>query len=296
MKLLRRAAAHSHSATLGLLAYEVAGLDDVKKVMKAIEKLSAQLETDQADEVKEFASCTDRKNSNDGAVTAALTEKDIIATKLVSLKSKLGTAKAQIAGNVNASDAKTKNLANKLIVRNKENAEFKQSQLDQGATIDVLKKAVNRLAVFYSDKTSLAQMPSGYHADAVKSTGETGVIVLLEHLIQKAILVTKETQKAEDFAQKAYEDLVASTELEQRTLAAEKLEFIKTKVKSDVHLRHKILDKTANENKVIAMKKTQADLVKECGFLLTNFDARQKARKAEMDSLRQVSDTLTLTA
>lgn len=95
---------------------------------------------------------------------------------------------------------------------------------------------------------------------------------------------------------KVYDDLVKATGVELATVADEKLDLTKTKVKVDVKQRYRKADKEANDALVIALSKTDTDLEKECRFLLTNFEARQKARLAEIDSLKQVQETLKLTS
>lgn len=311
MKILKSAGAHS--ATLALLAHSVRGLKDVSKVIKAVDKLSVQLTTQQADEVKVHASCKKREADNAAALKSAKDEQASIAGKLASLNSKEGITKLALAGNQNKTNDKNAMLAGKLSARNKENAIFKQLLQDQMATVDVLNKAVDRLLEFYgkgappsfaqTEDTEAAPGPLDSAKKPPSKIGtndihkkEGGVVVLVRDLIKKAKLVMKEAKADEAKAVKVYEDLVKATGVELKTVADEKLELTRTKVKVDIKQRYRKADKKANDALVTALSKTDADLEKECRFLLTNFAARQKARLAEINSLKEVKTTLKMTA
>merc|ERR1719238_1757676 len=95
---------------------------------------------------------------------------------------------------------------------------------DQRATQAILKKALDRMAQVYAKKAGSSaaliqaqaealrrQMPPGSFAPLKKSSGGTGVIALLESVIDESKETETDALAAENDAQAAYETFVKNT-------------------------------------------------------------------------------------
>jgi len=149
--LLRLAAKRTQSVDLSVLATKVeVGVFD--KVIKAIDALVEKLHTQQADEQKQFNWCTDELQETEMATMKKTdvkkdleTKKEELELKLKALAKEIEEAKAEIAESESALQA-----AN--IERQETNLDFQKTVATQRASIEVLSKALDKLATFYDGK------------------------------------------------------------------------------------------------------------------------------------------------
>merc|ERR1719183_403008 len=95
--------------------------------------------------------------------------------------------------------------------RVKENIDFQKTIADQTYTIEVLNKALDRLATYYDKEAFLQsrgkkQTPPVPQMEYKPSAGSTGVMQMIEKLIYEAKALTAESRKTEGEAQAAYEN------------------------------------------------------------------------------------------
>merc|ERR1719160_2396806 len=89
--------------------------------------------------------------------------------------------------------------------REKENKEFQVTVLDQKATQTILKKAMEKLKSFYG----FVQMSQPAEAKPYKkNAGASGVMAMIETIMDESKEVEAEALKAENEAQAAYESFV----------------------------------------------------------------------------------------
>merc|ERR1712086_307152 len=92
--------------------------------------------------------------------------------------------------------------------RQKENLDFQQTVADQTATVEILKKALDKLATFYDEESLLQkqkQTPPVAQKEYAPNKGAQGVMQMIEKLVGEAKEMTAEATKAEVEAQAAYE-------------------------------------------------------------------------------------------
>merc|ERR1712113_723844 len=88
---------------------------------------------------------------------------------------------------------------------------------DQTVTIEVLNKALDRLAKYYDlvqtkgNSWIQRQTPDVPQMDYKKSSGSTGVMEMIEKLIYDARELMSNSKKAESEAQAGYEKLIADS-------------------------------------------------------------------------------------
>merc|ERR1719387_356708 len=116
---------------------------------------------------------------------------------------------------------------------------------------------------------------------------------MIQQIIDEAKAMETDAIRAEEEAQKAYEDFTMETNGSIETKSKEIVEKSELKAKAEddkvkaEENRDKVLldlEQLSNEN---------ADLHKACDFVLKNFDIRQTARDQEVEALKQAKAILS---
>merc|ERR1712113_1206288 len=186
--------------------------------------------------------------------------------------------------------------------REKQNKEFQMTVADQRETQKLLTAALGVLQDFYGKKApaSLVQRqepvgpppPPGFEAYK-NSAASGGVIGLIQQIISDAKAMEAETIRAEEDAQKAYEDFVKETNasIEAKSKAIVNKSELKAKAETDL-----VETKEAKEAVMLELEQLSnynAQLHQSCDFVLKNFDLRQTARDEEVEALRQAKAILS---
>jgi len=116
---------------------------------------------------------------------------------------------------------------------------------------------------------------------------------LLQQIINDAKAMEAETIRAEDDAQKAYEDFVKDTNasIEAKNKDIINKSQIKARAEGDL-----VEAKETKESIVLELEQLSnynAQLHTSCDFVLKNFDLRQTARDEEVEALRQAKAILS---
>jgi len=293
------AALTSQRSKLATLALSVR-LDSFTKVKEMMDKMVADLKTEQEEEVKFKAYCVKSLDKNEKEAYTTEEEKQDLEAKLArlaalikKLEEEIKEAKVQIAD----TEVEIKKASEN---REKENAEFQTTVADQRATQDILKKALLRLQDFYTKsigKAVLAQRsvqtpPVKFNAYKVNK-GSSPVMGLIEQIIEDSVKLETEATAAETQAQAAYEKLVKDS----NALIAALSEAVTAKTaaiadaKVDSAETSSQLQSTVDELKALATE--DAELHQECDFVLKNFDIRQRARLQEIEAIQQAKAILS---
>jgi len=294
--LLRRAAARSHSSELSALASTVE-LDAFDKVKKSIDGLVATLKTQQADEVKKNNWCTDELQKNDMAKMKNADHTDDLTARENDLESRDKTLTDETKAAMEQIDQLHVELQRAAQNRKDENMEFQKTVADQTVTLEVLAKALDKLASFYDKElfvqTGTKQTPPVPQMEYKKSGGATGIMSMIEKLIHEAKGIREDAKTTEKESQKAYETIIADTneavESLMQSAATKKQEKASTGKKTVATQG----DIQASVKEGEGLAKLDADLHEECDYILKNFDARQKARGDEIESLQQAKQILS---
>jgi len=306
---LRKAAAAAlrkgRSPELSMLASQVE-LDAFTKVKAAIDKMVVDLEQQQKDEVKKNDYCKTTIQQNEMTTAKKQNSKVDLEAKIGSLETKIKALQEGIANAQKQMTQSQVNMQRATEDRKAENMEYQKTVADQTAVIEVLHKALNRLAKFY-DEQSLLQKKSVESSkrstddpsappvaqkeyEPNKSSG--GVMSMIEKLIGEAKTMVSEAKKGENEAQGSYEAMIADTNsavagfMDQiSTKTQEKADTHKEKLQTESDLKDTTteLDELAQYN---------AELHAECDEVLRNFDVRQEARQQEIEALKQAKQIL----
>ena len=296
--LLRAAAKKANSPELAMLATAVE-LDAFTKVKKAIDDMIATLRTQQADEVKKNDWCKSSIQENE--MTTAKTEdhKGDLSAKQAQLESDIKTLEEGIAAAKAGIAQNQLDLNRATEDRKAENFDFQKTIGDQAVTIEVLKKALDKLATFYDSEflqtgvhQGKKQTPPVAQMEYKKSAGATGVMSMIEKLVEEAKQMMADSKKSEQEAQTAYETLIADTNNSVAALQKEVVTKSKNKAKATKDLIQTESDITDTMKELEGLNKENADLHAECDYVLKNFDTRQKARGEEIEALQQAKQIL----
>jgi hypothetical protein len=290
-------AASGRRMQLSTLAVSVS-LDSFTKVKEAMDKMTAELQKEQEEEVKFKAYCTKELNFNEKETYEKTEQKEDLEALIEKLGKLIKKLSEEIA-DANAQIADTEVAIKKASqVREGENAEFQIVVADQRATQDILTKALLRLKDFYKKTkggafAQTAQTPPVKFNTYKKNAGASPVIGMIEQIIEDSKALEAEAVAGETEAQAGYEkftkdsnDLIAklSDAVSAKTNARAKAKENTEQAKSD-------LDTTMGELESLAM--TEQDLHNECDWVLRNFAARQKARMDEMEAIGQAKAILS---
>jgi len=191
--------------------------------------------------------------------------------------------------------------------REAENGDYQQTIADQRLTQTILVKAVERMKEVYA---FLQQQPgaahiatSGTHTDAgngparftkyEQNAGGARVVNMLETVLADSKTTEDEAIASEEDSQSAYENFMKDSNkaITKYTETITNLSEAKSKAKGDMSMAKTDLKQTVAQ--LGALSETLGDLRKSCDFLMNNFEARQSARAAEVDALKEAKAILS---
>jgi len=304
-QMLGKVAQRLHSPRLATLAYQMK-LDAFTRVKKAIDDMIAQLLKEKEDEIKHKDFCTGEFNANQLHTEKKEREEQDITAKIEDLDmniEELGKAIEGLKKEIAEMQVQLKRAGED---REKENQEFQTVVADQRETQKLLKAALQVLSDFYSKQGSAASLaqqkkrqepagpapPAGFETYK-KSSASGGVMGLLQQIINDAKAMEAETLRAEEDAQKAYEDFVKDTNasITAKTKDIVNKSEIKARAEGDL-----VEAKESKEGIVLELEQLSnynAQLHSSCDFVLKNFDLRQTARDEEVEALKQAKAILS---
>merc|ERR1719174_3580758 len=276
-------------------------LDAFKKVEEEINGMIKDIEQESADEVALKAMCKDKFHTNDMEIMAIEDTIKDLTTKINDLTSSIDTLSKEIAALKAEILETTIELQRSAELRVKQNKEYQSAIADQKATQSILKKALDRLGKFYAEQflqlkakhrhtkqepgAAAPPPPQGF-SEYKSNEGSGSVMTMIEGIITDAKEMEQESIKGEQEAQSAYESFVkesyAAIEAAQRSVTNK----IEEKAQAEVSKTAAEGDKADADSTAEALAKTKADLHLSCDFVMENFEAREAARKEEIEGLQ----------
>jgi len=303
-RLIRRAARGAdavNSASLLELASRVS-LDAFEKVKESIDQMVVQLGKEKADEIAQRDWCLKEENQNERQTELKNRDKVDQEVKIDTLNQQISA----LAKEIEVLHAEIADLQHQLQVAGEEraaaNADFQATVKDAQETQKLLSQALNVLKAFYEPKpAALVQNylrsepagpppPPGFTA---YKNQNTGVLSLLEQILNESATLEKEATQAEADAQRAYETFVKdsneSIETKQKSLVNR--EETKSVAEADLNEAHQNLAGVVTELGQLASYAAQVHTA--CDFVVKNFDVRQSARDQEVEALKQAKAILS---
>jgi len=282
-------------------------LDAFKKVEDEINGMISDIEQESADEVALKSMCKDKFHKNDMEI---MENEDLIkalTTKINDFASMIDTLTKEIAALKAEILETTIELQRSAELRVKQNKEFQSAVADQRATQAILKKALDRLGKFYAEQFvqlkathrhtkqepgAAAPPPPPGFSEYKSNEGSGSVMTMIEGIITDAKELEMETIKGEQEAQSGYESFVkesyAAIEAAQRAVTNK----MEEKATAETGKTAAEGDKADADSTAEDLAKTKADLHLSCDFVMENFDAREAARKGEIEGLQNTLASL----
>lgn len=295
--ILRQVARKTHNIDISFLASHVE-LDAFTKVKKAIDDMVAALKQQQADETKKNDYCKEELQTTEMTIMKTNDLKADLEAKVAELESNIVTFTDEITAAKAAIAQAQMDLQRASEDRKVENLEFQKTINDQKATIEVLKKALDKLATFYDSefvqKSSQGhrQTPPVPQAEYKPNAGAGGVMSMIEKLISEAKGLMADSKKSENEAQVAYETLVQDTNNDVDDLSSEVTAKTKALAKAEKGKLNTQSDLMDTVDELEGLHKYEADVHAECDYILKNFNVRQEARGQEIEALQQAKQIL----
>merc|ERR1740117_1712143 len=200
---------------LSTLAVSVS-LDSFKKIKEAMDKMTADLKSEQEEEVKFKSYCTKELNLNEKETFEKTDQKEDLEAQIA----KLDKLIKKLAEEVTAAKAQIAETETGILkasqVREGENAEFQTTVADQRATQEILNKALGKLQAFYKSAKGgallqTAQEPPVKFNKMKSNAGASPVIGMIAQIIEDSKALEAEAVAGETEAQATYEKFVADS-------------------------------------------------------------------------------------
>jgi len=298
------------SAQLEVLAQAVQ-LDAFEKVKAAIDAMVVELGKQQQEEIQHRDWCIDETNKNNRSLAAA-------EDKKADLESEISDLTKTIEGLTKSIKEKKADIAEMQVemkkaseIREAENADFQQMVMDQQITQAILTKALDRMKEVYADNIyALDQQPGAPHIQTSsnhtdpgngparfdkyeKSASGNKVLSMLTEVLSDAKKMENEGRFAEQDAQNAYESFMKDSNGSIQTYYRAVVNMSEEKAKSEQALQAAGSDLKGTNREIENLHGVLGDLHMSCDFVVGNFDARQEARSAEIEALKEAKAILS---
>jgi hypothetical protein len=286
-------------------------LDGFEKVTEVMDKMVVELQRQQKEEYEKTELCKKDIDATEDSVKVAQQEAKDLDQKFTAVSntlSVLGEEMSQLQDDVSASEVSLKEAGE---TRKAESLRFQSGISDQRATINILKKVLARLEIFYREKDAAvlvqvrshdgarqepgaaAPPPPPKPSDYKKSAGAGGVLQVLMKVIKDAEVAEKELEMSEQKAQTDYAAFVAdaksSIEADRDAIATNGASHAENEgLKSETQEAQSVkIDELANLDNLLKAHHN------DCDWLLKYFDVRKQARQEEMDSIADAKAILS---
>merc|ERR1719276_762280 len=193
--------------------------------------------------------------------------------------------------------------------REAENADFQTTVSDHRVMSMILTKALDRMKQVYAllqqqkpgaphiqtsaTHTDPGNGPAKFANNAAKNAGGGRVVAMLEEVLADTKNTEDQAMASEADSQSAYENFMkdSNKSITKTTQSISDMSGSRASAKEELSMTETDLRSTVQE--LESLHTTNADLHKACDYVLKNFDARQAARSAEMDALREAKNILS---
>jgi len=274
-------------------------LDSFEKVKAAIDDMVKELKKTMTDDVSHRDNCIEDLNTNEKDSLAKQREIDNLNTDIKDMTATIESLTKQTADLQAQVAEMQKQMTIASSDREAENKEFQDVVADQRATQAVLKKAIARMQVFYK-KSFLQQEPGAVNApppgefkEYKSNAGGSGVMMLLDNVLEEAHELESKAIKDEGDAQASYEEFILNSNDSVAALQRNIMNNQEQKASTDSAKVTAEGDRESALEDAEGLAKVAGDLHKDCDFLLKNFDARQAAMTQEIEALGEAKGYLS---
>jgi len=282
--MLSKAGKEMHKPAFIALSMQMR-LHGFEEVIANIDKMKAALKEEQAEEVKQKDYCVSEFNQNEKQMAEKMSLKEDLETKIADLGTEIESLTEAIKV-LNDEVAETeKEMMKASQLREKQNHEFQITIADQRATQAILKKALDRLKSFYGFVQEGQEPPA--QGTYKKNAGSSGVMAMIETLVDESAQLEADAVKGEADSQAAYETFMKDSTASKEACLKEITNKSAAKAQADADSTQASGDLKATIGDLLTLGEYNQELHKKCDFLIKNFDLRQQSRTQEMEALAQ---------
>merc|ERR1719359_453893 len=260
-------------------------LHGFEEVIAQIDSMKKALKEEQAEEVKQKDYCVAEFNENEKNVAEKMTLKTDLETKIADCTTEIGELTEAISVLEEQIAETKKEMMKASQLREGENKEFQIPISDQRATQAILKKALDRLKSFYGFVQQGQEPPT--QGTYKKNAGSSGVMAMIETLVDESKALETDAMKGEADAQAAYETFMKDSTASNEAATKAVVNKTKQKAATDADRTQASNDLKATITDLLTLGEYNQELHKKCDFLVKNFDLRQQSRTQEMEALAQ---------
>ena len=312
---VRREALHAlagqHGVQMDLISLALRGKKvNFDKVIKMVDDMVALLKKEQQDD-------DDKKEMCEMQLDKAEDDLKVLETTISDLEKSLADGKEEIATLTDEIAALTKGLEDldkqveeATVNRKEENEDYQSLMANNGAALEIIGMAKNRLNKFYNpsmytepaaliqlhqqtQKEAPAPPPATWDAYSKKSEESNGVIAMMDSLVADLEKEMQEAELEEKDAQGDYEQFTRDAAEKRITDSKAITEKDGAKAEAEVNLVKETKERQTKMKEALATVNYIEGLHKDCDWLLKNYDVRKQARTGESDALTKAKAVLS---
>jgi hypothetical protein len=275
--------------------------DVFAKIKVAIDQMVEQLKQEKKDDVKQRDFCIAELNQNEKQTDDGYDTKKELEIKTDDLNMLITNTGEEIA-------AAEKEVADTQLEikkasqnREAENFDYQTTISEQKATQAILNKALQKLKDFYANPTAgmklaglqVGQAPPEGFKEYKKSGGASGVMMMIESIVEDSVKLAKDAAKAEQEAQTGYEKFVKDSNDAIATLSKGITEKTSALADAKAELARTTADMKDTMSTLLELANMASELHSQCDFTLKQFDSRQAGFEKEMEALKEAKYILS---
>jgi len=302
-----------HGVQLDLISLSLRGKKvNFDKVLKMVDDMVVLLKKEQQDD-------DDKKEMCEMQLDKAEDDLKVLETTISDLEKSLADGKEEIATLTDEIAALTAGLAVldkqvevAMVNRREENEDYQSLMANNGAALEIVGMAKNRMNKFYNpamyvapasfiqvhmhkavDEDAPAPPPETFGAYSKKSEESNGVIAMMDSLIADLEKEMQVAELEEKDAQGDYEQFTRDA-AEKRVMDSKSItEKDGAKAEAEVNLVKETKERQTKMKEALATVNYIGGLHKDCDWLLKNYEVRQSARTGEVEALTKAKAVLS---
>jgi len=299
-----------HGVQLDLISLSLRGKKvNFDKVLKMVDDMVVLLKKEQQDD-------DDKKEMCEMQLDKAEDDLKVLETTISDLEKSLADGKEEIATLTDEIAALTAGLAVldkqvevAMVNRREENEDYQSLMANNGAALEIIGMAKNRMNKFYNpsmykaDAASFIQVhmhkdappppPATFGAYSKSSEESNGVIAMMDSLISDLEKEMQEAELEEKDAQGDYEQFTRDA-AEKRVQDSKSItEKDGAKAEAEMNIVKETKERQTKMKEALATVNYIEGLHKDCDWLLKNYDVRKTARSGEVDALTKAKAVLS---
>jgi len=305
------ALAGQHGVQLDLISMAIRGKKvNFDKVIKMVDDMVALLKKEQQDDDDKKEMCEMQLDKAEDDLKVLETTVADLEKSIADGKEEIVTLTDEIAALTKGLEALDKQVEEAMVNRKEENEDYQSLMANNGAALEIIGMAKNRLNKFYNpamyvapasfiqlhkqaDDEAPAPPPETFGAYAKQSEGSNGVIAMIDSLVADLEKEMQEAELEEKDSQGDYEQFTRDA-ADKRVMDSKSItEKDGAKADAEVNLVKETKERQTKMKEALATVDYIGGVHKDCDWLLQNYDVRKTARVGEGDALTKAKAVLS---